>query len=302
MNCRTAVRQRLFVAAMFVFSATAFGQEPAPSAETEWQAVAQHISRAIATGTNEEKRDALFAIRNYRSERASELAIPALSDPDEIVRATAAAALVFMEPSLASKLLIFLLVDKQPFVRKEAAYALEHVASPDSIIALATAFRRDRDREVRSAAAIALGAIRSETAVVPLTEFLRTRPRDDDEFIRRSAARSIGRIAEKIRFGRASETTPQNFLPEKLKETPPEIILEIETHPAFNAADSTLRAVLANPKEAPDTRREAAFAIGAIGKPSSLAILQRYLGNPDPYLSEIAREALLKNRTVDPLK
>ncbi|MDM7922537.1 MAG: hypothetical protein QUS14_09590, partial [Pyrinomonadaceae bacterium] len=48
------------------------------------------LEQSIRSGDVEAKREALFQIRNLRSAEASRLAIPALKDANEIVRATAA--------------------------------------------------------------------------------------------------------------------------------------------------------------------------------------------------------------------
>ena len=99
------------------------------------------LETAIRTGSVEQKRDALFQIRNLRSETASRAAIPGLRDPDPIVRATAASSAVFLPKPEAIAALAPLLADKDPFVRKEAAYSLGKVESPD---AAAIASRTDR--------------------------------------------------------------------------------------------------------------------------------------------------------------
>ena len=64
----------------------------------------------------------------------------------------------------------------------------------------------------------------------------------------------------------------------------------------FAAAMRTLTTVVNNKLEVQDTRREAAFAIGAIGSPSSVTLLETLAKSDDPYLAEISREALLKIR------
>src|SRR5256885_9009410 len=48
-----------------------------------------NFAKAIKSGSVEEKREALFQIRNLRSEEASRIALPALKDSSQIVRATA---------------------------------------------------------------------------------------------------------------------------------------------------------------------------------------------------------------------
>ena len=53
-------------------------------------------------------------------------------------------------------------------------------------------------------------------------------------------------------------------------------------------------AMHADDREAMDARRHSAFAIGAIGDERSRSLLERFTSNSDPYLAEIAREALLQ--------
>ena len=51
---------------------------------------------------------------------------------------------------------------------------------------------------------------------------------------------------------------------------------------------------LNNPREFPDVKREAAFALGAIGDAAAIPVLQTNLNNEDYYLAEICRESLKK--------
>ena len=73
----------------------------------------------LASGNTELKRNALFQIKNLHTEIASRLAIPALSDADELVRATATTAVIFLPKAEAVQILLPLLNDKAPFVRSE---------------------------------------------------------------------------------------------------------------------------------------------------------------------------------------
>ena len=250
------------------------------------------FSASITSGSSEQKRDALFQIRNLRSEIASREALTALSDSDPMVRATAAAAVVFLPKPEAVAALSPLLADKDPFVRKETAYALGLVQAPEAAPQLIELLRREKDPEIRSAAAIALGAAGNPTAVEPLLSVLKARPNEDNEFLRRSAARSIGQIAQIAKSSEAYVVTPQNFLPESFKTSLGEDLTS--RLPAFTVAIPILSTVLQSTNESDDTRREAAFALGSIGNTSVEAVLRANQNSSDPYLSEIAREALLK--------
>ncbi|MEO6333908.1 MAG: HEAT repeat domain-containing protein [Pyrinomonadaceae bacterium] len=251
------------------------------------------LSSAIRDGNAEQKRDALLSIRNFRSERASRLAVPALRDKDPMVRATAAASVVFLPKSEALSSLLPLLNDKIEFVRRETAYALGDVQDPAATAPLVGLMLNDKIFEVKTAAAISLGKIGDVAAVDSLLAILKTRPREDDEFLRRCAARSIGQIAQISVTGDSTVLTPQNFLPEKFKE----LGSSADTGPTpqiLAAAVGVLTTVLQNKNESDDTRREAAFSLGAIGDVRSVGVLQPYLSGADPYLAEICKEALLK--------
>lgn len=289
----------LAVGLLFLFFSEPKGQtdtSPFISQETyEWLPRAANLSRKIRDGSIEQKRDALFEIRNLQTERASRIAIPALSDPDQIVRATAASSVIYLPGNEAANVLLPLLADKKPFVRREAAYAMGDVRQASAIPKLTEVLKSDRDREVRAAAAVALGNIGDYQGIPGLLQTLRIKVSEDNEFLRRSAAHSVGQIFE-IHAGVANTLTPQNFLPPKFKDlgNGEEDIGEPLLPFDLNIVFTTLSQILQNPKEADDTRREAAFALGAIRRPDSAAILRSYLNSPDPYLSEISKEALLK--------
>ncbi|MEP6789305.1 MAG: HEAT repeat domain-containing protein, partial [Acidobacteriota bacterium] len=256
------------------------------------------LRNKIANGSVENKRDALFAIRNLHNAEASRIAVPALSDADAVVRATAAAAIGFLPESEVAVYLRPLLSDKDAFVRREAAYALRHDRTGIDTSALVKLLFEDKVMEVRTAAAVALGS-GDAVAIDALSRVLAKKPKDDDEFLRRSAARSIGRIAQIIRTGENRVDTPKNFLPEKYKDKKPAAEPVTNSVPAFRAALPILVRVLSNGKESDDTRREAAFALGAIGDASSVELLRSKLNSPDNYLAEICKEALLKIETAN---
>lgn len=286
----------VFVSVSAIFPLMGFAQGAVTSQEQiDWLPIEAYLREAISSGNSERKRAALFDIRNHRTERASRLAIPALKDRDPIVRATAAASVVFLQNEDAVRALSPLLDDREPFVRREAAYALGNVGSSLASARLIQTFQRDRDIEVRAAAAMALGTTGDLLALEPLSAVLQSRPTEENEFLRRSAARSIGQLAESARGIRPSSLTPENFLPEKFKTASVQPADDPTSRsPVFDAAVTQLSRVLQNSVEADDTRREAAFALGAIGSRSSLSMLEIHRNSPDPYLAEICREALLK--------
>ena len=124
---------------------------------------------------------------------------------------------------------------------------------------------------------------------------LRARTESESRGGAASAARSIGHIAQIIAGIKPEVIIPQNFLDEKYKNIARGNSANLLAQfPVFRSAAATLGRVLQNRNEADDTRREAAFALGAIGDRATISALQSQLGSSDNYLAEICKEALLK--------
>jgi HEAT repeat protein len=255
------------------------------------------LAETLRSGNTEQKRTALMQIRGLRSEEASRIAVAALKDDAPIVRATATASVTFLPKTEASAALLPLLRDKDEFVRGEAAFALGVVGDPSSAPQLLISFSRDKSPEVRAAAAVALGKVGNPAAIPVLVDLLNKRPTEDTELLRRADARSIGQIAQITRSGKVRVVTPQNFLPEKYKDIGPKPSADLLTH--FGSAVDTLIRILDDPKETDDTRREAAFSLGAIGDQRAIGVLTKYISSPDPYLAEICKESLLKLKAAE---
>ena len=253
------------------------------------------LSAQLRSGDTETKREALSQIRNLRSEEASRIAIAALRDKNAMVRATAASSVLFLPASEAAGVLTPLLADKDEFVRREAAFALGETGVPTATTALTGSLTRDKSPEVRSAAAAALGKVGNPAAIDHLTNTLDKPAAEETELLRRAAARSIGQIAQVARSGKTTILTPQNFLPEGFKDLGGKPRADLTQQ--FSRAVRTLMRILQNAGEADDVRREAAYALGAIGDRSAEAVLSRYASSADVYLAEICREALLKLRS-----
>jgi HEAT repeat protein len=121
----------------------------------------------------------------------------------------------------------------------------------------------DKETGVRAAAAVALGEIGDESAVQSLSQVLSGQPEkkkkkakaDENEFVMRAAARSLGQIKSRSSVG-------------------------------------VLIATLTNEANDSDVKREAATALGLIGDPSAAPALQAAFTSGDPYLSDAARAAL----------
>jgi HEAT repeat protein len=289
----------ILVCVLFAFAGNCFSQDSAlTQTQINWLTEKTYLEQAIKSGSDEQKRDALFIIRNIRSEEASLLAIPALQDKSEIVRATAAFSVIFLSKEQALNVLLPLLNDKKELVRRETAYALGKVGNPNAVNPLLQVFQKDKIADVKNAAIVALGEIGDISAIDALTRILQNKPKKEntaDEFLRRSAARSIGQIAQIIQTNKVKILTPENFSPDKFNPIEkPKYPNLIETFPVFRTAINVLIETLQNPRESDDVKRETAFALGAIGDESARAVLQANLNAEDYYLAEISKEALRK--------
>lgn len=286
-NVGRALRHSFFLAAILIalFSSVS-AQQTDPAA----------LAEQIEFGTVEVKRDTLLQIRNLRSAEASSAAVPALADKNDIVRATAASAVIFLPADEALEYIAPLLKDRAEIVRREAAYALGKLGNRDAVPLLIEPYMaRKQAIEVKNACLVALGEIGDPAAVDFLTGIFSGKPTADNEFARRSAARSIGQIAQIFQTQRVYTVTPENFLPEKYKTFALEKYENLsEIYPQFRASVPILIKVLQTQGEDGDTKREAAFALGAIGDQTAVQILRQNANSKDYYLAEICREALLK--------
>ncbi len=298
------LRLLVFLCALCAFAGNIAAQtvtSPLTQAELDSILLQKQFKTVFEKGTVEEKRTALFEIRNLQDEVYSKTAIPALKDADEIVRATAAFSVIYLPKDEAFNALAPNLQDKSELVRRETAYALGKVQNPSAIPSLIQTFQKDKSTEVKNACLVGLGEIGDASAVDFLTTILRQKPSETDEFRRRSTARAIGQIAQIIQIRQAYTVTPESFLPEKFKTFALEKYRDLAAGSApFRAAVPVLSAVLQNSKESDDTRREAAFALGAIGDRSALAVLQNDLTSKDYYLAEICKESIKKLSSVSP--
>jgi HEAT repeat protein len=227
-------------------------------------------SRRLSSSDVEERRCAAMSLGWMNRADSSRAAASALRDSAAIVRATAARAVLALPPDEAAASLLPLLNDRDEFVRQETAYALGETRSRQATARLLNLLDTEKLDSVRGASVVALGLIGDETAVVPLAEILnvrtsapglinkvRRKKRNENEFVRRAAARSLGQIKSR-------------------------------------AAVPALIVALSDERAPDDVRREAAQALGIIGDSSAIAPLRAVLASRDPYLSRIAREALLK--------
>lgn len=213
----------------------------------------------------EERRDALMRLGNFHRQDASRIAAGAINDAEVQVRVAAAHAVLSLPPAEAAALILPLLQDKIEFVRREAAYALGETHSRTAVTRLSDLLSGDKEASVRGAAAVALGQIGDETAVNALSQALAGKKKKKaapaDEFLMRSAVRSLGQIRSR-------------------------------------AGLPALMTVLVDEQNPLEVRREAATALGMIGDPSAAPALRAALDSSDPYLAEAARAALRKLTTA----
>jgi len=242
----------------------------ASSALTPLQQTIERERRRLSSTDKEERRDAVMRLGWMKRPESSRVASQALSDPSEIVRATAARAVLSLPTEEATAMLLPLLNDRDEFVRREAAYAVGETRSRAALQPLIMLLVNDKESGVRAAAAVALGQIGDDAAAAPLAETLDRRIRGsgffskikrsktpENEFVRRAAARSLGQI-------RSRTGVP------------------------------ALVHVLSDERAGDDVRREAARALGLIADPAAVPALKSVLAARDPYLSRLAYEALLK--------
>lgn len=220
----------------------------------------------LNSSDTEERRDAVMRLGAMRLPAASRAALPALTDASPIVRATAAKAILSLGADESVSSLLPILNDKDEFVRREAAYALGLTRSRAATAALTERLLNDKEDGVRAAAAVALGQIADEAAVVALVGTLapelaapakKKQKREPNVFVLRAAAAALGQIRSR-------------------------------------AGTAALISTLSNEKLPSDVRRESARSLGLIGDQAAVPALRAASTAADPYLAEIASEALKK--------
>lgn len=237
------------------------GNSPTP-AEVEIGKQRQRLSASDP----EERRDALMKLGSMRRPAASREALVGLSDVSPMVRAVAAKAILSLGPDESVTALFPLLNDKDEFVRREAVYALGLTRSRRATESVGRLLLTDKQDGVRAAAAVALGEIADDSAVVTLANVLapelsgasgKKAKAEKNVFVLRASAKSLGQIRSR-------------------------------------AGVPALVAVLSNEKMVDDVRREAALALGMIGDPAALPALRVAINSSDPYLSQTAYQSLRK--------
>jgi HEAT repeat protein len=255
------------VGSLFVFCLCALAQDSRQLTPTQIE-IQKHQQR-LGSPDVEERRDALMRLGAMRVAAASRAAIPGLQDLSPMIRVTAAKAILSIGPEESVSFLTPLLNDKDEFVRREAAYTLGMTRSRSATAPLSEKLLNDKEDGVRAASAVALGEIADDAAVVALVGTLAPelatpakskRKPEKNDFVLRAAAAALGRI--KSRAGTAA-----------------------------------LISALNNEKFHNDVRREAARSLGMIGDPTAAPALRAASNSTDPFLAELAHNALRKLAT-----
>jgi HEAT repeat protein len=287
---RQAAKAKIRCCLFFAFAFLSLFSENSLAQNLSPEEIRQQAER-LQSKDVETRRDALHKLRTSESEEASRIATSGLDDKAEIVRATTPFSILELPREEAAANLLPHLKDKSEFVRRETAYALGRTRSTSAVPPLLEILRRDKQYQVKCSAVVALGEIGELSAADALTRILQTKPKEDEEFLRRAAARSIGQIAE--------ITLQKEFLAQTDIKDYNRFVIEnrkllTQKHPLLRNSLSVLIRVLQNLDEADDVKREAAFALGAIGDASAIPVLQLKLAAEDYYLVEISRRSLQK--------
>jgi HEAT repeat protein len=222
----------------------------------------------LSSAEEEERRDALMRLGAMHLPAASRVALTGLTDPSPVIRAVAAHAILGLEAEESARNLIPLISDANEFVRREAAYALGLTHSRSATGPLCELLVNDKEDGVQGAAAVALGRIADDGAVVALAQVLlfassptvkgKSKVKAErNPFVLRAVATALGQIKSR-------------------------------------AGVPALIAALTNEQFTNDVRREAAHALGLIGDPASVPALRIAIDAEDPYLARVAQESLRK--------
>ena len=143
-----------------------------------------------------------------------------------------------------------------------------------------------------------LGLTRSRTATAALSDRLLN---DKEDGVRGAAAVALGHIADEAAvIALVGTLAPELSAPAKRNESEKQNVFVLRAAAVAlgqiksRAGTAALISALNNEKLPSDVRREAARSLGLIGDPSAEPALKAASTAADPYLSEIAHEAFKK--------
>ena len=185
------------------------------------------------------------------------LAMTMRSDISPVVRALAVRALeICRDPRASEPLITALGTESELAVRKAIVYALANYPSRETTSILVPLLK-DKEPEIRAAAAASLSHIRDPLAAPALLEVLQKRSKDEDAFARSRAAYALGFIGD------------------------------------HTTLDSLIRALIKD--KSSDVRREAAQALGRLATAKdakALEALKEIRISSDPYLTATVDAAI----------
>jgi hypothetical protein len=255
--------------AIVLFVSTAFGQESRPLGQSSQDFL---IAR-LASADEEQRFDALVqlsALFDAAPNSATPKAISGLTnalqrDASPIVRALSARVFgTCCGQQAVQNLLVSLAGEREVAVRKAIIYALVRFRSSE-ITSTLISLLRDKRPEIRGVASFALAEIADATSLDALLEILQKSQKDEDIFVRSQAVRALGRIGD---------------------------------HSAIDVLIKCLQR-----DKSPEVRREAVRALGLLAHKQDtkvIEMLHEATLQTDPYLADIAREALDKLNIRNP--
>jgi HEAT repeat protein len=206
-----------------------------------------------------------------------------LRSSDEEERREATIMLAALETPAAIPALTSALNDTSERVRAHAITGLSRFTDPSLVPLIAARLAQDKKPFVRKTAAYALGKFGSPEATAPLTAALK----DKDIEVRGAAAVALGDYAD------ASAIAPLSAaLEDKSEFVRSQSARALGVNGRAAAAAVPLLIKLLNSDKDQQVRRHAATALGLIGERASLPSLERAARDHDPYLSQIASEAI----------
>ncbi len=218
----------------------------------------------LSSGGEEQRLDAVIQLAGMFSTSSVEadfsaitmLAIAMRNDLSPVVRALAARALeVCGDPRAAEPLVAALASEREVAVRKAIIYGLARYSNAQA--AALIPLLKDKQPEIRGAAAYALAEIRDPASAAPLLELLRKRGKDEDAFARSQAIRALGFVGDR------------------------------------SAIEPMLKAL--TKEKWPDVRREAAYSLGRLAAASDAKVMEALREATlasDPYLTRAAEAAI----------